>query len=522
MKYASKFLLVVAMLLQLLTLSQGLTFAQATTQQTCGQPAEVKPAIQTTLPLPGGSLLVQDQKYSSRSGDYNLVFQTDGNLVVNDAAGKKIWGLDSVFPNFKSVVCVVLQKDGNLVARDATGGFLWSALSKDTVAGSELALNTRGALQLVGGGNVVWSSDGNTTSELDLVKADSATCRAGLALLTPNMYKYPEDPKTAPAGKRAWVDVYKEFTDKNLQACRNVGAFIKAHEGEPILAQVDKAIAASGVSGWSNFFDGRLGIVLQGERIEPYCPALHLSQFDCDDAPRRITGSIAGAQKVLDLVDSIECMPAAGWAYCRKLDSPKITIMGASSVSQSALDMVEKIYTEVTGKFNTPAYDKSKFDGFVVYLTNKGPWSEVSKLEPVGSMWYNATTGKNEGDELRGGASEPYLWIDEQMICKRGVVTREEAFNAGLRKTGDDTERTFDQVVHEFGHSIMYRYDLEDRVAKLFPGQYGQEDFAWAVQDKFSTPAQPNKYNADQTAFLNEIFSAGSSFKCSDYTPGTP
>lgn len=182
--------------------------------------------------------------------------------------------------------------------------------------------------------------------------------------------------------------------------------------------------------------------------------------------------------------------------------------------------MVEKIYTEVTSKFKTPAYDKSKFDGFVVYLTNKGPWTEISKLEPVGSMWLNRTTGVNEGDELRGGASKPYLWIDEQMICKRGVQTREENYQAGTRPTpDDDTERTFDQVVHEFGHSIMLRYGLESKIAQLFPGKYGQEDFAWAVQDKFSTPAQPGKYNADQTALLNEIFSAGSSFKCSDYKP---
>lgn len=521
MKIVSRLILSGVLLLNFFLVTGVTTFAQTSTTTLCGQSSdEIKPATQTTLPLPGGSLLIPDQKYSSRSGDYNLVFQNDGNLVVNDAAGKRIWGLDTIFPNYSNIKCVTMQKDGNLVARDASGNFQWAPLAKDPVAGSELALNPHGALQLIGGGNVVWSSDGDKTSEIDRLKAGSKTCRAGLELLKSNMYKYPEDPKTAPSGKRAWVDVYKEFTDKNLQACRDVGTFVRAHQGEPILSAAEKAIAASGVSSWESYFTGRLGIVLGGERIAPYCPGLHLSQFDCEAVTTRSLGSIAGAEKALDLLDSIDCLPATGWTYCRKLDSPNITIMGASTVTQSALDMVEKIYAEVTSKFKTPAYDKSKFDGFVVYLTNKGPWTEVSKLEPVGSMWLNRTTGVNEGDELRGGASKPYLWIDEQMICKRGVQTREENYQAGTRPTpDDDTERTFDQVVHEFGHSIMYRYGLESRVAQLFPGKYGQEDFAWAVQDKFSTPAQPGKYNADQTALLNEIFSAGSSFKCSDYKP---
>lgn len=314
--------------------------------------------------------------------------------------------------------------------------------------------------------------------------------------------------------------MYKEFTDKSLKACRDVGAFIRAHQGEPILSQVEKAIAASGVAGWENYFTGRLGIVMIGDRIPQYCPALHLSQFDCVAATTRSLGSIAGAQKALDLLDKIECMPATGWAYCRKLDEPKITIMGASTVSQSALDMVEKVYTEMTSRF-TDAYPKNKMDNFVVYLTNKGPWTEVSKLEPVGSMWLDRKTGLNEGDELRGGASNDYLWIDEQMICKRGVQTRRDNYAAGTRPTqDDDIERTFDQVVHEFAHSIDARNGLRDRIKREFPGDRPEEQFAAAVQSKFGAPKRD--LTAAQTAFLAEIFKSDTTFSCTDYKPDAP
>lgn len=495
-------------------------FAQAAAQQACGLPAnQIKEATQTTLPLPNSSRLVQGQKYYSRSGDYYLLFQTDGNLVVNDALDKRIWGLDKIFPNVKSIGCITVAADSNLVALASNGGFLWSALTKDPDPTAQLILNPRGALQLTSNGRgVLWSSNGDTKTEIDLLQLDAVSCGQGLPLLLNNMYKHPEDPKTAPSGKRAWVDVYKEFTEKHLPSCKNVGAFIKTHQGEPMLSQVEKTIAASGVAGWDNYFSGKLGIVLQGERIAPYCPALHLSQFDCVDASRRISGSIAGAQKVLDLLKNVKCMPDYGWAYCRKLADPKITIMGASTVSQSALDNVEKIYTDMTKRL-TSAYPKNKLDGYVVYLTNKGPWAEVSKLSPVGTMWLDPKTGANRGDELRGGSNINFLWIDEQMICKRGVQTRKDAYAAGKTTTpDDDAERTFDQVIHEFAHTIDSRYGLRSKITTAFPGNTPEEQFAWAVQDKFGAPK--TNFTEAQRTFVNEIFgSATTTFSCKDYTP---
>ena len=276
----------------------------------------------------------------------------------------------------------------------------------------------------------------------------------------------------------------------------------------------------SEVVGWENYIDGRLGIVSIGERIETYCPELHLSQFDCVTTTTRSLGTIAGAQKALDLLDSVECLPDSGWAYCRKLEEPKITIIGYRTVSQSAMEIVEKIYTEITKRFK-PEYPKDKFDGYVIYVTNKGPWTELSSLAPIGTFWeVDPKTGVNEGDELRGGAGADYLWIDEQMICKRGVQTRIDAFNAGTRAELDDVERTFDQVIHEFGHAIDFRYGLGDRIEKEYKDKgtwTTVEQFPYSIQYWFGAPS--GTLSDSERAFMSEIFESSTTFSCDDYKP---
>lgn len=477
----------------------------------------VSALAQTTLPLPGGTSIVRGQKYYSRSGDHYLLFQADGNLVVNTSANKRVWGLDKVFPNFRSAGRVEMQTDGNLVVYNASNGYLWSALTQNPDPRAQLVLNPRGALQLVSSGRgVLWSSDGDFTTEIDRLRADCQSCGTGLQLLSANMYRYSENPKVAPAGRRAWNDVFGEFRQKHLQACNDVGAFIKAHRGEPVLSSVEQAIVASGVAGWENYFTGRVGIVMNGERIGQYCPGLHLSQFDCVEASKRMGSSIAGAQKVIDLLNSIECLPDNGWAYCRSLADPKIKIMGSKAVSQSAMEVVEDIYTEITKRF-TSKYPKNKFDGYVIYMTNGEPWSELSNLAPIGTMMVDEK-GVNQGDELRGGTSPDYLWISEQMICKKGVRTRNEAFAAGKRAERDDTERTFDQVIHEFGHAIDFKYGLRDRINQVYKGGWNPvEQFPWSIQHWFGTPS--GTLSASESAFIGEIFSSKTTFPCDKYKP---
>ena len=136
------------------------------------------------------------------------------------------------------------------------------------------------------------------------------------------------------------------------------------------------------------------------------------------------------------------CVPSSGWTHCRIMSEPKIKILGSAAVSLSALDLAEHVSTEITSRL-AAKYPADKFDNYVVYITNGEPWSDLRGLAPVGTMMDGGRT-VGAGDELRGGAGGNYLWISEQMICKRGVQTRNDAYEAGLRDKRDDDDRTFD------------------------------------------------------------------------------
>ena len=114
-----------------------------------------------------------------------------------------------------------------------------------------------------------------------------------------------------------------------------------------------------------------------------------------------------------------------GWRSYRLLNDPKIIIMGSRAVTPIAMNVIADTYIEITRRLTTK-YPKNRFDGYIIYVTNGEPWSELKNLNPVGTMWRDQT-GTKSGDYLRGGTSFNYLWIDEQMICKKGVRTRNEA-----------------------------------------------------------------------------------------------
>ena len=95
------------------------------------------------------------------------------------------------------------------------------------------------------------------------------------------------------------------------------------------------------------------------------------------------------------------------------LADPKIKIVGSKNVSQLN-DVVAGIYADITALFSEE-YPKDKFDGYVIYITNGEPWSELSGLHPVGTMWPDQE-GTSSGDFLSGGTGPDYLWISEQMI----------------------------------------------------------------------------------------------------------
>jgi hypothetical protein len=199
------------------------------------------------------------------------------------------------------------------------------------------------------------------------------------------------------------------------------------------------------------------------------------------------------------------------WPTCVGIGSPDIRVYGSATTSLSALANVAVIYREMTSRLR-PEYPASKFDGFRAFVTNRETQAQLAALTEIAEFAPDST-GPNSKIQLQGSASHRKLWISEQMICKRGVVSR----------GASDTEtRTFDQVVHEFGHSIHITFGLEPRITrnytknedKAFPAL---ERFPWSIQHYFSTPAGKN--TVVETSLLNELFTAPTTFSCSDYRP---
>jgi len=117
------------------------------------------PAGSATLPFDRQTDLVREQRYWSQSGSHYLVFQNDGNLVVYRADGGYVWGLDRQ-PNtdFRQIGRVTWQADGNLAAYAADNQYIWSALTRGPDASARLLINPQGVLQIVRGGQVMWSA----------------------------------------------------------------------------------------------------------------------------------------------------------------------------------------------------------------------------------------------------------------------------------------------------------------------------------------------------------------------------
>lgn len=206
------------------------------------------------------------------------------------------------------------------------------------------------------------------------------------------------------------------------------------------------------------------------------------------------------------------CTPNPGWAKCIQLVEPTIRIMATKAVSQSAMNGVANVYTEMTRRFN-PRYAKSKLDTFIVHLTNAEPWSELINLAPIG-MAYPQTPYDRSGDWLRGYGNPDNLWITEQMICKQGVKTRNDK-----KPNSDNESRTFDQVIHEFGHSIHSNYFTDQQIRIFdFQGTGPLESFPFRIMGWFRSP-DFGPAPANQDAFLKQLFTARATFSCDGYRP---
>ncbi|MFG2054537.1 LamG-like jellyroll fold domain-containing protein [Micromonospora sp. NPDC048930] len=110
------------------------------------------PPTPGTNTLAEGESLTEGQYLRSNVGNYQLLMQGDGNLVLSQA-GFPIWDT-STWGNPGAYV--ILQVDGNLVVYSSTGTALWSTGTWGTAA-SQLVLRDDGDLVLLDpGGTVLW------------------------------------------------------------------------------------------------------------------------------------------------------------------------------------------------------------------------------------------------------------------------------------------------------------------------------------------------------------------------------
>ncbi len=91
--------------------------------------------MQDTM-LPGDELTASQTKVSN-SGQYRLIYQDDGNLVLYDDALEPPGVMFSTHTQDHSPGKVVLQTDGNLVIYDPDGEPLWES---DTAGAKPLSL----------------------------------------------------------------------------------------------------------------------------------------------------------------------------------------------------------------------------------------------------------------------------------------------------------------------------------------------------------------------------------------------
>lgn len=138
-------------------LSQVLTTAMGIQPRGASPPPPPPPPSSSGADvLAPGQTLRPDQQVFSANGQYRLLYQTDGNLVLYGPTGA-IWASDTTWA---SAGMVAMQGDGNFVIYDASGEAAWSS---DTFEpGSYLRVHDDGGLQIVSAGGVElwWSGSG--------------------------------------------------------------------------------------------------------------------------------------------------------------------------------------------------------------------------------------------------------------------------------------------------------------------------------------------------------------------------
>lgn len=109
--------------------------------------------------IPAGARMSKITRISSPNGQYHLVMQIDGNLVLY-RGGYPVWASNTQAPN--EPVFATMQADGNFVLYKNTGGpsdVLWASNTHYPDANAQLRVEDTGRLAIYAGGSRIWTSN---------------------------------------------------------------------------------------------------------------------------------------------------------------------------------------------------------------------------------------------------------------------------------------------------------------------------------------------------------------------------
>jgi hypothetical protein len=103
-----------------------------------------------------GQALTPGERLTSSDGRFNLILQSDGNLVLYDPHSRSIWA--SGTDNHPSVSTMVMQPDGNLVLYENNSHPYWASNTSGDASVPSIVMQSDGNLVMYSAGQSYWST----------------------------------------------------------------------------------------------------------------------------------------------------------------------------------------------------------------------------------------------------------------------------------------------------------------------------------------------------------------------------
>jgi hypothetical protein len=133
--------------------SSSVSSVEAGSYSTTWQDGSVPDPTDLGNRLYGDNIMYEGDALVSPSGDYILLYQSDGNLVLYDSSYTADWHTNTVGYG----AYAYMQSDGNFVVNNSVGGAVWSS-STSGYAGAYLEVQNDGNLVVyTSGGSPIWS-----------------------------------------------------------------------------------------------------------------------------------------------------------------------------------------------------------------------------------------------------------------------------------------------------------------------------------------------------------------------------